>query len=343
MLPIFLLLSFISINVYTIQKKSHVKSQEVSLACDFQGYPKKSALKSLVAAQLLNDSDKISIKKIQGGYYSEKMYVVMSKKDGKKIPLYFFKISKKYKSTENLIKIQEGPIGQKIRDFIESNENCPPISRKNLPNIIWLETIFTYRNNFGSKKTIEVTPSAQGQLLQDILDSHDLEMIKTAAYSIGKSLAAFHQLFMDYKDSQEANEWRTIYHGDFSIRNTLFDPVTSKVYFIDNEGMNRGSISQDVNAILTSFVMFKYLKQNFAHRWPLYVEYCLSFLKGYIQSYPTDKRASLAIFIEETLKKSFDKSLYRRIINDKGLAGKEFNEKDFRKIIYNYLHKFNKN
>jgi len=346
MLHRIILLSFVIINLhtilYTVEKIPNIIPKTVSLACDSQGYPTRNALKALVAAQYLHklNSDNITVKEITGGLYSEKLYVVISKHNGQKNPLLFFKISKKSQSTKNLIEIQDGPIGQKFRDLNDIN-NFSALSKQNLPVIIWLENVLLYQNEGGSKKTIEVTPAAQGQLAQDILDSHDLHTIKKAAFAIGKSLASFHQLFMDYNDSANPSDWTTVCHGDFGIKNVLFNPVTHKVYFIDNEGMNVNSIHQDINAILTSFCMLLYLKKHYATRWPLYIQHCLSFLKGYIESYPADQRTDLACFIEGILNKDLKKVLARRFTTDDSPTSKYFNEKEFKKIIYNYLHTFN--
>jgi|GEM_PF-1267196 len=346
MLHIIMLLNLVIINLYTIvyavEKIPTIIPKKISLACDSQGYPTISALRALVASHYIKESNsqKISVKEITGGLYSEKLYVVISKQNGHKIPLFFFKISKKPQSTKNLIGIQDGPIGEKFRELRDVDEIDAKL-KQNLPVIIWLENIVIYQNHNGSKKTIEVTPAAQGQLAQDILDGHDLHTIQKAALAIGKSLSSFHQLFMDYNDSQDPHEWKTIGHGDFGVKNVLFNPTTQKVYFIDNEGMTTSSIKQDVNAILTSFCMFTYLRKNYATRWPLYLQYCLALLKGYIKSYPIEKQANIALFLEESLRDHLKKTVSKRFITDNSPASKYFNEPEFKKIIYNYLHTFN--
>lgn len=348
MLHIIMLLNLVVINLYTIvyavEKIPTIIPKKITLACNSQGYPTINALRALVASHYIKESNsqKISVKEIQGGLYSEKLYVVISKQNGHKTPLFFFKISKNPQSTKRLIAIQDGPIGDKFRELRDTDEIDAKL-KQNLPVIIWLENIIICQNENGSKKTIEVTPAAQGQLTQDILDGHDLHTIQKAAFAIGKSLSSFHQLFMNYNNSQDPHEWETICHGDFGVKNVLFNPVTQKVYFIDNEGMTTSSINQDVNAILTSFCMFTYLKKDYATRWPLYLQYCLAFLKGYIKSYPIEKQATLALFIEESLRHSVKEVLSRKFIADNNPASKYFNEPEFKKMIYNYLHIFNQN
>src|SRR5690606_33931111 len=98
--------------------------------------------------------------------------------------------------------------------------------------------------------TIEVTPSASGELVRNILNSHNLPKIKRCAYALGKSLATFHQLFIHTHDSQDPANWTTICHRDFSIKNVLFDQKTNKVYFIDNETMSKSQIGNDIRTIL---------------------------------------------------------------------------------------------
>jgi hypothetical protein len=342
MVLIILLLNFLVVNCSVTGANPKIKTKKISPSFDKKGYPNRAAIKSLITAQYLQHykQNKISVKQINGGLYSERMYVATTKKNGKEKPLLFFKISKKGDSTEKLIKIQEGPIGEKFKDLDTTKRSIVLTSKKNIPHIIWLENIYTYQDPNGRKRNIEVTPAAQGQLVQDILDSENKDMMKKAGYTLGKNLAAFHQLFMNYNDSDNPSTWKTIYHGDFSVKNTLFDPNTDKIYFIDNEGMREGSIAQDIKTILISLLMFRYLKKHFSTRWPLYLEYCVSFLKGYIETYPLEKRKALAVFIETVLNADLNKKLHTKIMTDRSLSHTKFNDQEFKKLINNYLHSF---
>lgn len=337
-----ILLNLTSFYFFCEEKKCQkIISKEISIACDSRGYPKKKALKSLVAGLYLNhisqnEQNTISIKEMPGGHYTAKMYLVFALQNGQEVPLFFFKISNKIKSTENLIKLQEGPVGQKFQELTNSTRN----SYTNLPEIIWLENIFTYKDKDGNQKTIEITPSAQGKMIKDILDSGNINLIKKCALALGKSLATFHLIFMNYHDSDKPSDWKTICHRDFSIKNAFFNPITNKVSFIDNETMDTASIGQDIKTILVSLMMFYYIKKNNSTRWPLYLEYCLSFLKGYIESYPLEHRAKLASFIEKVLTDDLNKTLYTKIIINSSFSGKEFNEKEFKQVVYSYLHSF---
>ncbi|HSW75964.1 MAG TPA: hypothetical protein VLG50_02905 [Candidatus Saccharimonadales bacterium] len=336
---LFLFLNFIpTFLCCTIELCPKIVPKEISMQCDNQGYPKPDSLKFLIAMyRMCNASnDDIAVNQRVGGHYSEKLYVASLKKKSYEKPLFFFKISKKNQSTQNLLAIQHGPIGQKFKELDTLNQSY----KQNLPVIIWLTHVFMYKNQNGIKKTIEVSPSAQGELLQDILESHDLFAIKKAASSLGKSLAAFHQLFMDYHDSTNPAQWQTICHGDFSIKNSLYNPITNKIYFIDNEGMRKGSLHHDVTTILASLFMFQYLKKNYNTRWPLYLEYCQSFLKGYVQEYPVEKRAALASFIEKSLDNFFDKIVHKRFINNGAVSEKDFDEREFKRIMYSCLRTY---
>lgn len=320
-----------------VETNSKIIPKHVSLQCDDHGYPKTEALKYLVAMLYLNkiDENSIVVEQTSGGLYSKRMYVISIKKNGSQTPLFFFKISSKAGSTQNLLKIQHGFIGQKCQEL--NNTHGCNIAYKNFPMVMLLAYIFTYNDQDGTKKTIEVTAAAPGQLLQDILNSGNTQLIKKASLATGKALGCFHQSFINYKDSDNPSDWITVYHGDFSIKNTLFNPANNKVYFIDNEGMNTGHIDQDLFTMVTSLVMFQYLRKNYTLHWPLYKQHCLSFLKGYIESYPSEKHAALAVFIENMLNASLKKVLYKRSINDKIIDDKDFNEQDFKKTIYTYL------
>jgi thiamine kinase-like enzyme len=338
MILIILLLNFLVIDCLatTTQK---ITPKKIMPDFDKKGYPSITTIQSLITAQYLQQhKGTIEIKQINGGAFSERLYVATTKKNGKKTPLLFFKISKKSDSTAKLIKIKEGTIGEKFQNLHDSKKNIAPASKKNVPHIIWLENIYTYKDLDGRKRTIEVTPAAQGLLVQDILESEDQDMINKAGHALGKNLAAFHQLFMNHDDPANPSSWKTICHGDFSIRNSLFDPNSNKIYFIDNEGMGQGSIDQDIKTILVSLLMFNYLKKRFSTRWPLYLEYCQSLLKGYVESYPKEQRKSLAACIEKGLDTELIKKLHTNFFNSKILSRTKFNEEEFKKIVYSYLH-----
>lgn len=335
MILIILLLNLLVINCSGIETTQKVKVKKISPDFDKKGYPTTTTIKSLIAAQYLQkyNEDKISVKQINGGSYSERLYVATAQQGKTKIPLLFFKISKKSDSTSKLIKIQEGPIGEKFRNLDTSKKTIPIVSKKNIPHIVWLENTYSYNDPSGSKRTIEVTPAAQGQLILDILDSEDKDTINKVGHVLGKNLATFHQLFMNYNDSDNPSTWKTICHGDFSVKNSLFDPNSNKIYFIDNEGMREGPITQDIRIILMSFLMFKYLSKRFSTRWPLFLEYCKSFLKGYIETYPPEQRKALALFIEKALKADLNKKLHTTTPTNKILKNTKFDEEEFKRVI----------
>ncbi len=334
---IILFLSLFSYSMHNLALQK-IEVKEISPTFDRSGYPDKTTIKSLIAAQYLHhfNKNKISIKKVKGGLYSEKMYVAMNKKNGKKIPMFFLKISKKDSSTKNLIKLQEGPVRKKFDEVVQRKRNLPKVSVQDLPHIVWLENVYSYQDKEGNKRTIEVTPSAQGLLVQDILDSLDKKISQEAGLALGKSLASFNQLFMNYNNSDDPEKWQTVLHGDFSVKNSLYDPTTQKIYFIDNEDMRKGSIAQDIKTILISLLMFRYLQKDYNSRWPVYLEYCQAFLKGYIESYPIEIRPKLSTFIEKVLNNGLQKASQRNVV----LNIKKFDEQEFKKVIYSYLHSF---
>lgn len=331
-------------NLQATEHKQSSKSKYIIIDCDGQGFPKKNDLKALVATYYFKRSCpyKICVKEVTGGLFSKKLYLVMINKDGQKIPLFFFKISKKADSTENLLQIQHGPIGEKIQQFKTQPTSFNNISSHAFPEIILLNNVFVYTDQYKSTKKIEVTPAAPAELVQDILESENKDLIIKTSYAIGKSLAAFHLLFINYHDSQDPAEWKTVCHGDFGIKNVLFNPTTNTIYFIDNEGMKTSEIKQDIYTMITSFIMFKYLTKHYTTRWPLYMNHNLAFLKGYIESYPTEKQAALAMYIQKMLDDSLHTLLYQKVVKDPSTVGKPFNQNDFKTRIHQFLKSFTK-
>lgn len=86
--------------------------------------------------------------------------------------------------------------------------------------------------------------------------------------------------------------------------------------------------------------MFRHLQKHTKTRWPLYLQYCETFLNAYINSYPAHLRKELAIFIETTLDDGLHKVLYEKIIKTTNINSKKFNVKEFKKTIKKCLIKF---
>src|SRR5579872_3428600 len=99
-----ILISLLINHFYISTVNLKVKKEQISLECDNQGYPKKNALRAIITAHYLHKTEdkKILIQEVPGGLYSEKLYKASIKKDGQYVPIFFFKISKRVGSTDNL-------------------------------------------------------------------------------------------------------------------------------------------------------------------------------------------------------------------------------------------------
>jgi len=306
--------------------------KEIFVEYDQDGYPMPSSLKKAIIEQYFDESDedKISVQQVFGGYYTERMYVVKLQKERNEIPVFYLKISRNAHSTQRLIDIKEGWIYQDMAREIESD---------NLAIIVWIENVFTYTDPKGTIKTIEVTYAVSESSLKEILYSENERVIEDSAYAVGKAVAAFHLLFMDYKNNDlDARSWVTVCHGDFNIKNIHFSSTTKKVYLIDNEDMNKGCIEQDLKQILMNFTILQYLRYNYPARWPLYITHCSSFLRGYVESYPEEKRGPVAALILSILTARVEAFVHEKIYTPLDMTGNEFNEEQFAAIIYKYLN-----
>jgi hypothetical protein len=300
-------ITILTIPIYTSDIKVDIKN--VSLECDFLGYPTIQSIQELVHHEYFNTEplDHILVEIIRGGNATEHMYVASIQTNDHQliIPMFFLKISKQSSSTKTLIIIQEGPIAQKLFAAHKLSASDIPNSNKHLPIITWLKNIFSYTDTKDNQRYIEVTPAAKGTTIHNILNEEDEANIEISAYAIGQALGAFHQLFIQYINPQEAISWLTVCHGDCHMKNILFDTVSNKVYFIDNDLMQEASVMKDIQEILTGAYITEYLQENPSH-WPLYKTYCLSFLKAYIQTYPSEKRPIIISCIKKNLKPVFN-------------------------------------
>ncbi len=331
--------------------------------CDAQGYPTSMALKDIMVdyffqlktsrgklhktllskeAKLMylekvksNLEEKIMIETItmkERGKRTDKMFVVCFQDDQMR-RLFFLKISSKRSGVgdveidpaENLRKVQESRIGRLGFDAR---------SNKALPIIVSLERFFVYRDKRNQERCIEMTHAAPGDLVQNIFDGCDLELQKRCGERLGKALGSFHNYFMRYEDQDDVTKWYTIFHGDFHMKNVVFNRSSSRVYFIDNETM---AVSLDARiSLISGGDVPKFISlieagiresvakivtcdeteddvgfQSAVKQCNARIQFLLSFMREYIWSYPSDKRS----IITDYLKKYLRVSIHDRLLH----------------------------
>ena len=170
-------------------------------------------------------------------------------------------------------------------------------------------------------RIIEVTYAARGRAICTILSSEkdvDKAIRERGLIATGRSLGLFQQIFMNYHNSHNPQEWTTTKHGDFNSRNIFYDDVESQIYFIDNETM------QDISSISIDFIRFLKSLFHVIKTDDLY-KFSILYIKGYIESFPIKRRIPIIKYLKEL------DSLVN-IIN-----GKVVNPDSFLEKLYSYF------
>ena len=229
-------------------------------------------------------------------------FVAYRKKNSKeeKRPLLFLKIGAEGSEfvPKKLDNLQKGPVGR---------FGLKALSNPELPIIVLQEMFFIYQDQNKKQYTIEVMHLAHGKQLFDLIDSHDQDDQQWAE-KIGKALGLFHLEFMNYHNSKDPEKWKTVIHGDFHLGNVFFDEKTSRVYFIDNGDMHEDNPFKDFpnihRILLLALNEYEATPDPFKNR---KINFCLSFIKGYLSAYPLAKRKLLVPYMKAKLK--FDEKL----------------------------------
>ena len=217
---------------------------------------------------------KVIVKKINfGGAFHRAQFAAYQDTEipGEK-PLLFLKISNDPSMPEKLDALQKGPVGR-FGFMARSN--------KELPIIALQEVFFIYKDQMGNKHTIEVMHPAPGKTLSELMEDPQEDHY---AEKVGKALGLFHVYFMNYHNSGDPKDWRTMIHGDFSAGNVFFDKTTSRVYFIDNGGMREEERPLKDLIMLGMPLALQPILRDPNRNWWSY------FMKGYLSAYPVDKR-----------------------------------------------------
>ena len=234
-------------------------------------YPTEKALTDLLNTYIPNLREVI-VKKINFGRALFEAYPVEI--PGEK-PLLFLKISDDSSISEKLYALQKGPVGR-----FGSMER----SNKELPIIVLPEVFFIYKDQMGNKHTIEVMQPAHGKMLSELMNEPQGD--QSYAEKVGKALGLFHAYFMNYHNSGDPKDWKTMSHGDFHIDNVFYDAQRYRVYFIDNERMREGE-----NLLIDLATLGMPLSMHGLLRYPENKRNWWShFIKGYLSAYPVNKR-----------------------------------------------------
>ncbi|MDP3788680.1 MAG: hypothetical protein Q8Q60_05200 [Candidatus Chromulinivorax sp.] len=268
------------------------------------GAPTTEEIENLMVRQYFPNKNRrdISVSNVQGGGNNGAMYSVSFKNK----PVFFLKISTSEGSDKRLIKMQQNFIGRfGMQSRYESALNSH--TQKNLPIITWIEKLYTYKYKDSPDITIEMMHAAKGRSLTDIIvNDYSIESRLASLTATGKALGSFQQFFINYVDPNSPETWETISHNDFQPNNIFFDASTSQVSLIDNESMTGRVLKSDqgtVNADIWSF--FYAISINCGES-----KTCMgiptsqlynSFIQGYIESFPANKRSVLAKYLKKAI------------------------------------------
>ncbi len=270
--------------------KPEIKIENISFeSFTDKGYPTIQEIKNLIIEQYFPNKNPrdITVTIVKGGANTNIIYCLSYQNK----PVFFLKISDKGNSSQRLIDMQQnfiGKIGMQSRYESALTSNL----QKNLPIVTWMEKLYTYKDQGGNNRTIEIMHAAKGESMKNIIWTipHTTTSQLIACSSAGKALGSFQQFFMNYVDSHDPETWQTVIHGDFNRGNIFFDASMSQVYFIDNETMRASNSNNTMDEDLNSFIASIDYSALALHK---------SFINGYLESFPTDKRSTLAQYLKK--------------------------------------------
>lgn len=160
MVYITILLSLLSMypSIYCSELQTNRTIKNISVECDQKGYPTSVSLKKALLEEYFNPADDeiISVQQISQENYAQRMFVVMIHKNGLIIPILYLRINFDSQVTQGLVEIQEETIVQENLKKSDNDGIYPIFIPDNLPISIWIENLFTYKDQNGNIRTIEL-------------------------------------------------------------------------------------------------------------------------------------------------------------------------------------------
>ncbi|MDP3788724.1 MAG: hypothetical protein Q8Q60_05420 [Candidatus Chromulinivorax sp.] len=273
---------------FTNQKKlntSKIDIENIQITCDKQGYPTINAIKELMKKDFPSlKHNELIITIINNGGISEKIYCMSINNT----PIFFLKISTNFYQEAIQKKLQTIQTSHIVRTSIIKKYDkffSRDIYNK-LPIIVLMEKFYVYTKPSGSQCIMELMHAAKGQQISYILKHENLQSQAKCMDAVGTTLGALQQVFMNYNDSDNPDDWRTVAHNDFHTANIFYDTTKDRVYLIDNERMNDNqSIKTDWEEMLKTLnMLYDVTNANILKG---------SFLRGYLNSFPERERGPL--------------------------------------------------
>jgi len=167
--------------------------------------------------------------------------------------------------------------------------------------------------SWGEYGCIEVMEEAPGEVLGKIysdlpedLSEAELQKLNQAFYATGSLLGKVHQVNMIHADQHPAF-WRMLIFGDCHMRNVFFNYATGLATLIDGEGSAHSTYPNKPQTFLYDIILFIFHPLFF---WKDAIKVSLTkkalscanaLLRGYVASFPRNRRAELGSYIKGAL------------------------------------------
>lgn len=268
----------------SFEPSSLIGIKKISIDCDENGIPSVEAMRDLFHREYFSKKNigRVTIKQeLLINKTTERVYGILL--DNK--PVFFIKISKSIASPTMLMILKKKYLNSSEWKNRFSNLNKKS-DRRHVPILNFLEKLFVFTNPDQKSRVIEVVSAVRGRAIYTIFSSgKDVDKVtkERGLIATGRSLGLFQQIFMNYHNSHNPQQWMTTSHGDFNSRNVFYDDMKNKMYFIDNETMQeKRPISIDFIRFLKS--LFQIVKTDELYAFSIF------YIKGYIESFPIKRR-----------------------------------------------------
>jgi serine/threonine protein kinase len=221
--------------------------------------------------------------------------------------------------------LKESTLLHEIADDQNLAQIVWPKEKPGFPTLALPIAYLSFVDENGQKRYILVMPEAPGKMLNEIVYDYKEnlitdESIKKTYYRIGYELANFHSLLTDGSD-MILN--KSVVHGDLKSLNIFYDEKTDHSTLIDNESVESYIKTPGSRLIDISRILFGHLQPDDPKvmymldgldRKKWYELSVKSFLEGYVDALPHDKKKSL-LELQKLMNTKTEPGYYRQVLD----------------------------